>query len=140
MTCLRFSLIKLKCENHTQMSVRQFGFWTCALLSGFYGIFYVFKGSSWGFCLQRKLFPSCFFLTKLQRVCSKSPSLFEREVSSPHAPIKEGLFIEPGGAKSSSRPLHCRPRLSPCLPSLSLSPSPLFLCLSPSTTRRLMVI
>lgn len=43
MTCLRFSLIKLKCENHTQMSVGQFGFWPYALLSGFYGIFYVFK-------------------------------------------------------------------------------------------------
>lgn len=73
MTCLHFSLIKLKCENHTQMSVRQFGFWPCALLSGFCGIFYVFKGSSCFFLVFFffSSFPSCFFLAKFQHVRSK---------------------------------------------------------------------
>lgn len=142
MTCLDFSLIKPKCENHAQMSVRQFGLWLCPLLLGFYGIFYVFQGSSLVFVAQ-KITPKLFFPRQIPTCAlKKSPSLFEREVSLPHAPIKQGPFIEPGGAKSFSHS-HKRASALPSTPftvsviSFSLSPS---LCLSLSATRRLMAI
>lgn len=126
MTCLRFSLIKLKCENHTQMSVGQFGFWPYALLSGFYGIFYVFKRQflvgGWA-CRESKLFFPCRLPTY---TLEKPPSLFERKVSSLHAPTKQGLFIEPGSAKSFS---HSHKQAS-ALPSVPFSVLAISLSLS----------
>lgn len=139
MTCLRFSLIKLKCENHTQMSVGQFGFWPHALLSGFYGIFYVSKRQfffSRGFFAE-KIIPKLFFPAKFQHVRSKNLPPYFKLQSNRYCLLNPA--VPSHSVADINRPPHCLPRLSVCLPSLSLS---LFssVSLSLGRTRRLMAI
>ena len=115
-----FSLIKMKCENHTQMSVRQFAFWPCALLSGFYGIFYVFKGS-FGFSFAEKI-PKLFFARQIPP-CMLENLPFYLNARSPHLMLQSNrdcLFNQEVPNHSVTH-INEPPRLLPCLPSLSLS-------------------
>lgn len=132
MTCLCFSLIKLKCENHTQMSIRQFGFWQCALLSGFYGIFHVCNSSF--IFLQRKWFPSCFSLPDSTVCTLKAPLLVQGLLTSQSNQTWTVYWTWRCQVTHSLRHSHKPPSALPseppsalCLPSLF---SCSFLCLS----------
>lgn len=109
------------------MSVKRFGFLLCPAIGILWDFFMLLKAVLGFLFLFFRENPSqaVFFLPNFN-IYAKKISFYLRERYS-HLTLQE-----PGGAKlTKNEPLHCRPCLSLCLPSLSCS---LFLSLSSSVS------